>query len=189
MDFSLIGPDKLKIMLTREELEELDIQYDEVDYSDSETRRTLLKLLEQGSAEAGFHPRRSRLFIEIFPGGGGGCVIYYTRVSGGEVLSQGRFVPGPVPAVFAFKRAETLIECCKKFMPLCGHRIYKSALYRLKGRLRLVIWPLDYNDRLSVSFLSEYGRLVGEGNLLFSHIEEHGETVLESDAVETVSEL
>ena len=189
MEFSLAGPDKLKVLLSAQDLRELGLDYQSLNYSDEATRKILLDLLSQGRLRAGFLPKRSKLYIEIYPREEGGCVIYYTRLSGGEVCLKGQFMPGPSPVAFAFEDAGALLDACAKTHALYRHRILCSALYLLGREYRLIIYPLDYNDNLSVVFLSEYGKLVGQGGILAAYIEEHGELIHEPNALEVLAEI
>ena len=189
MEFSLAGPDKLKVVLTRDDLLSLKIRCGPLDYSDEHTREVLLRLLDRGRAEAGFNPRRSKLYIEAYPSAAGGCAIYYTRLVASEASAAGEFIPGPIPAIYLFKSLEVLITACARLLPKYGHRIYKSSLYELRGSYRLVVWPLDYNDNLSRFFLLEYGRLIGEGSLLLAYAQEHGALLREGDAIEVLAGL
>ncbi len=188
MEFTLIGEDKLKVTLTAADLATLGIDPSALDYSNEVTRAALLGLLERGRETAGFHPRRAKLYIEVYPNDSGGCVIYYTRLAGGELSRRG-FTPGPAPVSFAFGDIHVLLRACAGVYARCGHRILRSALYRLGGEYRLLIWPLDYADNLSVSFLSEYGALLGEGTVLAAFLDEHAELLIDGDAVERLSKL
>lgn len=86
MEFVLVDSDKLKVSLTQKDLEEMGISYESIDYSDENTRKALVSLLEKGRAQTGFNPRRAKLYIEVFPSQDGGCVIYYTRLQGERFL-------------------------------------------------------------------------------------------------------
>ena len=185
MDFSLTGPDKLKVTLTPGDLAELGVDYASLDYKDEHTRKVLTGLLSKGRAEAGFSPGKSRLYIEIYPHGQGGCVIYYTRLN--SYAPGSNFALGALPIAFAFECADTLLRACSLAHTLYRHRILKSSLYAFGGGYRLIVYPLDYDDKLSVSFLCEYGRRVGEGDVLAAHIEEHGELLCESDALGVIA--
>jgi len=187
LDFSLAGPDKLKIILTGEDLSELGVDYQNLDYKDENTRGILIRLLGEGRAKTGFRPQKAKLYIEIYPRGEGGCVIYYTRLAGGEMLPLGKFLPGPSPIIFAFEDTEVLLKACARTYELYRQRIFKSALYGLGREYRLIIYPLDYNDKRSESFLGEYGRLVGEGIVLTAYIEEHGSVLCPEDALDTLA--
>jgi len=187
MDFSLAGPDKLKITLTGKELSELGVDWESLDYKNEKNRGALIRLLGEGRAKTGFRPQKAKLYIEIYPCGEGGCVIYYTRLAGGEMLPQGKFLPGPSPIIFAFEDTGVLLKACARTYELYRHRIFKSALYGLGREYRLIIYPLDYNDKRSESFLGEYGRLVGEGIILTAYIEEHGSAVCLENALDILA--
>lgn len=189
MEFHLVHPDKLKVVLTKGDLEALEIDYQDMDYSDEATRSALLALLEQGRVQAGFRPRRAKLYIEVFPSEEGGCVIYYTRLTGGELYPSGRYSPGPAPVVFAFPELDDLLEAAAKISGRYAHRIYKSSLYKMEDVYRLIVYPLDYADRLSIWFLCEFGRLVGEGIVLAAYTEEHGKLLADGDAIEKLAKI
>jgi len=189
MDFHLISPDKLKVDLTAQDLVMLDIDYDDLDYKDERTRTVLIDLIIRGRAAVGFSPQGSKLYIEIYPREEGGCVVYYTRLQGGQLDSGGSFLPGPTPVVFAFEDPETLLRACRGAHNLYRHRILKSCLYTKGGHYRLIIYPLDFGGGISVSFLREYARLVGEGSVLAAHIEEHWQLLSAEDALEQLAEV
>ena len=189
MEFSLVSPEKLKVTLLPDDLARLGLSYEEIDYQDENTRKALTDLLAEGKAAAGFQPRGAKLYIEVFPSAQGGCVIYYTRLSGGEAFTKGRLLPGPPPIVFAFSDLDTLLQAGAQTFHLYRQRILASALYALGREYRLVIHPLDIGDHLSTNFLGEYGRFVGIGNVLVAYIEEHGELLRQSDALEALAEV
>ena len=187
MDFSLIGPDKLKVDLSAGDLAQLGIDYEDLDYKDERTRNILTDLIVQGRADAGFSPHGAKLYIEIYPREDGGCVIYYTRLTNGQLGAGGSFLPGPTPIVFAFEDTETLLLACAKAYALYRHRILKSCLYARAFHYRLIIYPLDFTGSISVSFLREYARLVGEGSVLAAHIEEHWQLLSAGNALEQLA--
>jgi len=187
MDFSLIGPDKLKVNLTAQDLTELGLDYEDLDYKDERTRTILVDLIIQGRAQVGFSPRSSKLYIEIYPREEGGCVIYYTRLTTGQLGAGGSFLPGPIPVVFAFEDLGTLLSACQRTHALYHHRILKSCLYTRGNHYRLIIYPLDFGGSISVSFLREYARLVGEGAILTAHIEEHWRLLITDNALELLA--
>lgn len=184
MDFTLIHENKLKVILSAEDMLSLELDYDEMDYTDPTTRKALLYLLENAKNQVGFSPRKAKLFIEVYPCEGGGCVLYFTNLRT-PARTAG---PGMEPVVFAFDDADTLIEGACKVFERYSHRIYKSSLYLLEGVYRLVVFPLDYSDRLSVYFLSEYAEKLGEGEMLAAFTEEHGEELIRDTAIDTLAE-
>lgn len=184
MEIILLSEDKLKISLTRQDLEKLELSYSKMDYSNEKTRQALLLLLEKAKLEVGFSPRGARLFIEIYQSDGGGCVIYFTGIK------RSRFSGGAgavSPVVFEFENAEELIEgACKTFLRY-SHRIYRSSLYLLNGKYRLLVYNLDYSDKLSIYFLSEFGKKLGDDEIFVSFTTEHGKELIADCALDTLA--
>lgn len=187
MEFSLVSSEKLKVTLSPDDLLRLGLRYEEIDYQDEKTRKALVDLLAEGRASAGFQPRGAKLYIEVFPSAEGGCVICYTRLAGGETFARGRLLAGPPPIVFAFSDPDALLRAGALTARLYRQRILASTLYAFGREYRLIIHPLDIGDHLSASFLGEYGRLVGTGNLLAAYIEEHGKLLRQTDALEALA--
>lgn len=189
MEFLLVNNDKLKVSLTKEDLIKLEIDYKSIDYSNNNTREMLVEILEKGCIETEFNPRNNKLYIEVFPAQDDGCVIYYTRLQGMELFGRSTFASRPVPVIFSFECAETVIEACACAKSRCAHRILCSSLYLYKKQYRLIIWPLDYLDNLSIIFFSEYGKILGAGDVLTAYIGEHGRLIIQENAIEKLSEL
>lgn len=186
MDVVLLNAEKLEIALNCADMQKLDLSYEEMDYSDEQTRKTLVALLEYAKTTANFHPRGAKLLVEVFPRADGGCVLHFTSLG-----SRFRSYPSHLalePVVFEFSDADTLLEASVKTFARYSHRIYKSSLYRYREQYRLVVYPLDYSDQLSVYFLSEFARKVGQGEILAAYVEEHGELIIADNALDTLSE-
>ena len=58
MEYQQLGPRRLRVALTREELEELGLSYDALDYRDLRTRSLLLTLLETARGAVEFEAFR-----------------------------------------------------------------------------------------------------------------------------------
>lgn len=178
MDITLIHENKLKVVLAAEDMRELSLEFDSMDYADPVTRKALISILDRSRGQVRFNPRGAKLFIEAYPCEGGGCVLYFT------CLHTGAGEAGVEPVVFEFDSAEELVRGACLAYERYRQRIYRSSLYRWEGRYRLAICPLDYSDRLSVYFLGEYGRKVGEGSLAAAFTEEHGGELIRDNALE-----
>lgn len=186
MDVILISSEKLKITLNSSDMQQLGLRYEDMDYSDEQTRTTLAALLEQAKTIAGFHPQGAKLLVEVFPYEDGGCVLHFTSLS-----SRFRSYPAKLalePVVFEFDDVDALLEAAVKTFDRYSHRIYKSSLYLYRHRYHLVVYPLDYSDNLSVYFLSEFGRKSGQGEIFAAYLEEHGELLIEASALDTLRE-
>jgi len=184
----LLSPQKLMVTLRPTDLAELGISYESLDYADPLTRGILVTLLEQGKEETGFRPRNAKLFIEVFPTEEGGCVLHFTCLGPGRLSGPGSAESlAPSAVVFAFQDADELIDAAVKVFARYSHRIFKSSLYLLGGSYRLVVYPLDYADDLSILFLSEFAPKTGEGQVLAEFIDEHGALLIADTALDTLA--
>lgn len=184
MEFIPVGDDKLKISLDRQDMNEYDIVYETLCASDEKTRRALLRLLEKAKGEAGFCPRGAKLFIEAYKDADGGCSLYFTIIRKPSRLSENQSVVAPV--TFEFDDIESLITAACKAFRMYGHRIYKSSLYVLNGKYRLLVYNLDYLDKLSIYFLSEYGR-PRRDEISAAYTAERGRELIADCALETLA--
>lgn len=187
MEISLVSEDKLKISLTQLDFEKLGISFSDMNYTDEATRSALLTLLENAKREVGFAPRGAKLFVEVHQNDEGGCEIYFTCIRRPARLSDSKAVISP--AVFEFEKVNDLIAGASKALERYGHRIYKSSLYLLGKKYRLLVYHLDYSDKLSVYFLSEFGTKLGNDEILASYTIEHGREIIADTALDVLSGL
>ncbi len=75
---------KLKILLSAKDLEGLGITCEEMDYGNTGTRRVFWYLLDEAKRATGFDAASSKIFIQIYPNGDGGCEMYVSRLGGAK---------------------------------------------------------------------------------------------------------
>ena len=80
MEFILIGEDKIKVMLTEEDLEEFDLAADELDYANTETKRMFWDVLSRAKAHTGFDTDGQKVLVQLYPSKEGGCEIFVTKI-------------------------------------------------------------------------------------------------------------
>lgn len=188
MEFKQINTRCLQIELTKEDLQTMDLTYETIDYQKAQTRALILSLLETARMTTDFQPD-TRVFIEVYPNEEGGCTIYFSDIDEDEKEPKRWRVRRRVtsPVVYAFDDIDILISGSVKLFHRCSHRIRKSALYRIGESWRLVIYPLDVLENITLSFLDEYAPRCGEGELAAVWLEEHAEKVLTENAVDLLS--
>ena len=181
----------IKVILTASDLDRLDITYEEMDYKDPNTKRVILELLHHVRKETDVDLQGGRLLVEAFPGIGGGCVLYICAISEEKGISRtpaaakGGF---NTPLVFGFSNLEQLTSACKQMVLQLHHIILKSALYRYQSEYRLLIYSYFKSDDRLIGLVCEYGRYLGKGSLPASVVKEHATCLLESNAVEVITE-
>ena len=150
--------DRIIVELSEEDMRELDITYEDMDYSTSETRRVMWTLLDRAGKQLGrdINPAK-RMMIETLPGICGGCTVCFTILEKGtapcSVFKQSEYL------TFEFENADCLLDAVKALG--IGSRV-PGKLYTSGGRYRLSASGKDaYALRRA---LSEYARVIeGKG--------------------------
>ena len=181
MTFHRIAQDKVKILLTDEDLSELSIYYEELDCENENTRDIILELLDLAYRETGFYPGEGHLFVEAYPAEQG-CILYFTSLC--EAQEEQSVC---TPVIFAFESSETLIAGARTLFQTYGHRIFKSELYFDGNTYQLAVYPLDQSNLQSVMLLSEFASPSKKGELSVRLLKEHSRVLLPERAIEQLT--
>ena len=178
---------KIKILLDMEDMKALDISFEEMDYSNIETRRVIWTLLDEARRElnADIDPS-GRMLIEVAPSEGGGCIMYFTVLAPEPSARPRRLLmKKPLkPVVYEFDSVDSLLSIGDGVKFLSADRP-KSELYILGGKYRLIIYPSDPNGALT-TVISEYGTCSGEGLIAAAYTREHWSLLSEGNALDNI---
>ncbi len=180
---------KIIVDLTGEDMCALDITYEEMDYSNIETRRVIWTLLDQARQTLGRDIDPTvRMLIEAMPKKSGGCVLSFTVMAEEER-------PGPKICKPVFKKDDNVftyefddIDDLYSAANGCLVRMHgiDSELYGLEGRYRLLLSV--HGDIGAVkSFMTEYADLRGTGALQAAHTREHWKLLAADRAIEKLN--
>lgn len=81
MELIVIDEDRMKIMLSREELSSYNIDAVNIDTEDESTKRILYDIIDRAKRTAGFEGEYGRMFVRVFASSDGGCEMYVTKYS------------------------------------------------------------------------------------------------------------
>ena len=201
MEFILINESKLKIMISKSELEEFDICTDELDYSNSETKRIFWDIIHRAKKSVGFVCDNAKVLVQLYSSRDGGCEMFVSKLKcydaadfGKELLSV-KYVPydksdeKTAPEVFGFDSLEWLLSVCRRLSTMDVSD--KSSVYLGDdGRFYLILerYIKSFEELDEYSFISEYGSFENVEAIL-RYIGEHGKPICEKNAVETLSSL
>ncbi len=181
MEINRLREDKLQILLTTQDMVQLGITYEALDYINPHTRRVINQLLEAALAQTGFLPDGRRLLIQVFPwDDAGGCQFYFTLLPHQEAEAPAACQP----QVFSFENSEHLIDSCCRLYRQCSHRVLQSSLYYMNNKYYLVLFLLDGSQGAAEHLAAEYGQKAGRGSLSLAVLQEHGRSLLASNAVD-----
>lgn len=80
MEFILINENKIKVMLSEEDLDEFEIDAEEMDYSNTETKRMFWDILSRAKHSTGFDTDGQRVLVQLYPSRKGGCEMFVTKI-------------------------------------------------------------------------------------------------------------
>lgn len=180
--------DKIIVELTPDDMLELDIKYEDMDYSSIETRRVIWTLLEKAGKELGrdIDPSQ-RMMIETVPEVCGGCLVCFTILE--EMRRNGLYIKQPfvrsTTLTCEFPGADELMDAVDSF---CGSdcELPASGLYEQNGRYRLVMRTAGKGDDL-IRFFSEFTRDCCNSELSAAFTVEHWNEITDKEALEKIS--
>ena len=90
MELIIIGENRLKIMLTGEDMARYELSEPCAESLGARARRALRSIVADAHAKIGFDTDRERLLVQLYTSRGGGCEIFVTKleetVNGGKKL-------------------------------------------------------------------------------------------------------
>lgn len=180
---------KIIVELTTDDMSELDITYERMDYSNIETRRVIWTLLDRARQTLGRDIDPSgKMLIEALPKPSGGCVIYFTVLDDG-IRAAGRRNVFQIRKEhilsFDFDTVDTLTSCAEA-VNVSGETLPKSSLYEWGGKYRLIVSSDCQQQRLKLLF-SEFCSDCGSGNLNAEFTKEHWRLLAEDDAIQKLT--
>lgn len=167
MDIQSISVNKFVVVLNSEDLMQLDITYDEMDYSNIETRRVIWTILDTVRQSTGRDVDPSgNIVIEAAPDNSGGCLLMFTIPASlgkiGTVISK-----GSLTRIYEFENENDLLDVSAALGRDCAcGRIFTD------GKRFRVEFPAD-KVSLCCRIIEEYGSFIGKDDMTIASTHEH----------------
>lgn len=165
MELIVISDDKLKIMLSREDMEHYHISGDELDYSKLSTRTVLKSILSDAKDISGFNTDGQPILVQLFTSAHGGCELFITKGEQDDLQTdvpekKMQKIKRSYRTLFSFSSFYDLISSCRRLLEL-GSDIDSIAYSDISGKyfLQLIHTDLSPYTRLDkFTFVLEYGK-------------------------------
>lgn len=207
MEFILIGDGKIKVSLTKEDLEEFELSADELDYANTETKRMFWDVLSRAKARTGFDTDGEKVLVQLYPSRDGGCEIFVTKIGSlykeddellagsalAESIGQRRkrktaSAERSHSAVYSFLSLDDMIRVCREL----ERRGYAEAsrAYVSDAKIFYLVLSGDADEISTLGdrfrFIREFGELENAkaANQLLS---EHADAIATANAVSLLS--
>lgn len=174
-----ISSDKIKISLTKAELDAYELSVDSMDYGRDETKEAFRELFIEAREQTGFEADGEKVFVQIFRAKNGGCEIFVSKI--GISHKKALADKNVITEIFAFESLDGLISTCVS-LKRCGFNGSSSAYADGERYYLMLCAPTD----LEIAYATEQGERV----LLppIAYINEHFDTIRASDAVDILSQ-
>lgn len=80
MEIIRINSDKIKVSLSKNDMEYLEIDCDMLDGIDKKGREAFNKIMDDAREQFGFDSIGKRIFVQLFPSKDGGCEMFISRI-------------------------------------------------------------------------------------------------------------
>ncbi len=206
MELIPISENKLKIMLTADDMENYSISNEEMTYERADTRKVFSAILEEAEQRCGFKASKERLVIQVYPIKHGGCEVFVTSTP--DIVQSERTEKRPQGAGIQKKRKEHCVYEFDSFSEVeraciglvsCGYSYTSELYYEETGDSRTRYFLVLQEDvpstqskrRRSVSksdVAGEFGKRL-EKKVLHIQLRERAGKIFEKSAIEKVCGL
>ena len=168
MKLTQLSENELKIILSKEDLSELDLTLRTIDYNTTQTRKAIWEIFDRARAQTGFDAAKNRIYVKLYPLSDGGCEMYVSKILGQSDVafrrmgvSRREYKYAGSDYAFYFADFDSLYSGCRSLYP-CGDSAlfavpsggYILMLKRLK-RAELYRWS-EFGERISNRHTAAY---------------------------------
>ncbi len=194
MDILLVSESKLKVMMTKEDMEDYALDADCADYDTTEMRHALWSILDEAKRRTGFEAARDKLLVQLYPSKDGGCELFVTKLGLVSALTEKTLARSGRVAMLSARR------CVYRFERLCDLSAACLSVADMSAREGDVYYADDgcyylfLEERMGKSDtitplarLSEWGECVSPDR--GDYIQEHGICIKQGGAVALFAKL
>ncbi len=191
MEYLIISENKLKIMLSAEEVASYGIESEIADYRDPEIRRSFWRILDRARDECGFKVTGEKLLIQYYPSRSG-AEIFVTKLgkisSGMERSLCGSDSIAMLTSknmIYRFDSIDSLHRLCREIVRSCEDA--KGDVYFSEDGCYYLFFEerSDYRALSPFSVISEFGEEIPQN--ISSYIKEHSEPLAIGDGFRRIA--
>lgn len=186
MEHILISPGKLKLMLTKSDLDKYNLDTASLEGAHTHTRRAFRALLSDVKRVAGFDASSDKVFIQLYPSRDGGAEIYITRlVSTDERIDKNS---QHATGVYRFSSLGDLLSACAH--SYTTPKPSKSSAWQCDDGAYYLITSDKFNTPLErfEESMRTYGHAVN-ANEAKAYVFEHSNCLIDENAICTLARL
>lgn len=170
---------KICVTLTKKDLADLDITYEELDYSNIETRRVIWTILDRAKKVLGKSiALDNKLLINAKPIHDGGCCLEFTQLSQRADEAQGKAIlkKGDEPILFCSFDLNAYLDCIKH-VPFDSQGVKNTNSYIFENNYYIIIYPEAQFSKNLLFHLCEFGEVTFPSQREIADICENGKSL------------
>ena len=170
------GEEKISVTLSKTDMTDFDITYDEMDYSNIETRRVIWTILDEAKKVLG-KPINidNRLLIQVSPADDGGCFLQFTQLPEAPDTKKKRLIMKKDAEPFLFRAFDrnAFIDGLS-YLKRASHMLKESEPYKLQNQFYIIIHPKPTLTESIIFSLCEFGEILTSAKKDIAKIYETG---------------
>jgi len=192
MKIEELSEERIVVELSANDMDELEITFEELDYANIETRRVIWTLLDRAGRELGRDIDPSgRMMIEVIPRRLGGCILHFTLIGQTKrIIPQKKALRknAPVSSLisFEFPSIDPVLDSARAYVSFGSPLPEHCALYEKDGLYRLLMTP-GSRPRSLCLFFEEYGQLLSDDVMSAAATREYWREVVTENALEKLA--
>lgn len=179
MKIEAIGEEKILVALSDKDLIELDITYDEMDYSNIETRRVIWTILDEAKRSLGKSiDTDGRILIEVTPSDDGGCIMCFTAMPVTDYKLKKKLVmkKEAEPILFKALDHDAFLDTID-ILTKSSDSSRSFEIFSYNKNFYFVIYPKITGSEKIAYILSDYGEACFGDTEFLNRILEYGEKI------------
>jgi negative regulator of genetic competence, sporulation and motility len=170
------GEEKISVTLTKADMCDFDITYDELDYSNIETRRVIWTILDEAKKVLGKQLNiDNRLLIQVTPADDGGCFLQFTQLPECTDSKKKRLImkKEAEPVLFCAFDVDAFMDSLK-VLKKSSQAIKSYELFEHQNNFFAVIQPKALSAELIIFLLCEFGSVAVSSRKKITELYEYG---------------
>lgn len=182
MQINSPAENRIIVELSAQDMLELDITYEEMDYSTIETRRVIWTVLDAAGKALGreFDPSK-KMIIEAMPHSSGGCTLCFTLPDCNAKSRKALLRKQPSSIICDFVSLDNLYRAAESFRSLRASA--QSSLYEDSGVYRLIVYS-QFEIFSIIQCFSEFSKCRKGSTLEEEFTREHWHLLAADNALE-----
>lgn len=179
-----IDEKRLLIALSNEDMNFLDLTFNQLDWKNDYSREIIKNLLARAETEIGFFSSNKKLLIEAIPQSNG-CFVLITLLS--NKINKSRKIykikSNIKPFTFVFKDFNDVFSLVERIYDQSP--FFKNSSFIESNNSFYVIFYVNGSiSPNTLAVISEYGDLIGKSSIFAARIFEKGNVIIKNNAIE-----